>query len=389
MVKKYMGKNKKRCFLFPIFYGKKGQVRGIDFALGMLIFILVFSQIILVLSSLLFPSLLQLESYSKEEDLKKVYDAVFYSPGEPSNWGTIPTSSLTNFRMGLALNENNELDFTKINRLVPDVSDYWKIDYLTAKISFSLTRDFAIDINSPIEIYLTSVTIAFGTITIKGKVQYFEENLAGAKIWAFALDTSNNIAINTTETKKLNSDIGFISTLTLNSSLHYSIAVFAEFGLFQTYKVLRMSRVSGSLDYSISDFAFRPFAKSYTDLPSTIEVMSPRSPQSDEAEAFVLFPFKNSDMKYYHHVLEKKNTEEGDIYYTTMSVPAKGFAVLIIQERIGDTYQAGYIGLPMLLSLDREGIFGPVGKSITSSAISLSHFLFVRGVLIRCRMWYW
>ena len=391
MVKKFMVKKKKQPFFpFISLLNKRGQIRGVDFALAMLIFILVFSQVILVLSTLIFPSLLQLETFSHEEELRKIYHAVFYSEGVPANWAEIPTSSLSNFRFGLALNKNKELDFSKINRLVSDVSDYWRISYLNAKISYSLTRDFAIEVSSPLDIIINSVNVAFGEMTISGNVQYFAENLTDVRVWAFAIDTNNNVATNTTTTKKLSGNtIGFVSTLNINSSQAYSIAVFAEYGMFQTYELLRMTRESGSLEYYYSSFDFRPFARSYSSSPSKVEVFSPRDVLSDEAEGFILFPFTNTEVKYFKVNLDKKTTEEGEIYYGILPVPAKGFAVMLVQERVGDTYRAGYIGIPNILTFTEGGLFGPNVQAITSSAVSVSHYLIVRDVLIRCRMWYW
>jgi len=100
---------------------KIAQIRGVDFALAMLIFILAFSQVVLVLTNLLIPSLVQVETYSHKQDMSKVYHNVFLTEGTPSNWGQIGTASMTDFRLGL-LNNQNSLDFTKINRLVSSIT---------------------------------------------------------------------------------------------------------------------------------------------------------------------------------------------------------------------------------------------------------------------------
>ena len=101
---------------------RRGQVRGIDFALAMLIFIIAFSQIIIVLSNLLIPSLVQMETYSQEQELDTIYSNIFYSQGYPTNWGSIGNSYLSDFRAGLLGNQDS-LDFTKINRFHPDQLD--------------------------------------------------------------------------------------------------------------------------------------------------------------------------------------------------------------------------------------------------------------------------
>ncbi|MHA1686399.1 MAG: hypothetical protein ACTSYD_08305, partial [Candidatus Heimdallarchaeaceae archaeon] len=86
----------------------------------MLIFILAFSQIVLVLSNLLIPSLVQLETFNQEQELNKLYSNVFLSTGNPIEWGTIPTHLINNYRLGL-LGTTNSLDFSKMNRLVTGI----------------------------------------------------------------------------------------------------------------------------------------------------------------------------------------------------------------------------------------------------------------------------
>ncbi|MHA1954184.1 MAG: hypothetical protein ACW96U_09600, partial [Candidatus Heimdallarchaeaceae archaeon] len=157
---------------------RKGQVRGVDFALAMLIFIIAFSQIIIVLSNLLIPSLVQMETYSKEQELDTIYSNIFYSQGYPTNWGSIGNSYLTDFRVGLLGNQES-LDFTKINRLSSGIMDFWQIDYIRTKTSFALIQDFALEIYSPITISFNSVHIAFDKMTINGIVTEYQTPIDG------------------------------------------------------------------------------------------------------------------------------------------------------------------------------------------------------------------
>ena len=89
---------------------KLAQIRGVDFALAMLIFIIAFSQVVLVLTNLLIPSLIQMETYSKEQDLNRLYHNVFLTEGTPSNWGQIGTATMTDFRLGLMNNQYSHFE---------------------------------------------------------------------------------------------------------------------------------------------------------------------------------------------------------------------------------------------------------------------------------------
>ena len=96
--------------LKALFKSTKAQIRGVDFALALLIFVIAFSQVIIVLSNLLIPSLVQMETYSQEQELNKLYSTIFYSEGNPANWGTIATTGLEDLELGL-MGSNLELDY--------------------------------------------------------------------------------------------------------------------------------------------------------------------------------------------------------------------------------------------------------------------------------------
>ncbi len=161
--------NKKGTSFVTFLHQKRAQIRGIDFALALLIFILAFSQVILVLTNLLIPSLVQLEAYSQEQEVNKHFSNVFLTQGTPTSWGTIPTDVLPEFKLGLQ-NTHGLLDFTKINRLVSGVSSYWAIDYVSVKISYSMIKDFVIEITSPINIEINSMEVFYSYIEVKGEV---------------------------------------------------------------------------------------------------------------------------------------------------------------------------------------------------------------------------
>ncbi|MHA1684827.1 MAG: hypothetical protein ACTSYD_00315 [Candidatus Heimdallarchaeaceae archaeon] len=383
--------NKTKKSRKKLWKNKRGQVRGVDFALAMLIFIIAFSQVILVLTSLMFPTLNQMETYSAEQEMNKVYQNVYYSKGTPENWAFLPSSDLTNFRLGLYSTSEDGLDFSKINRLVSDISEYWRITYVKAKTSYSLIRDFSIEIVSPLRLEVTGVSISFNTITVRGEVYHYTTLLEGAEITTFAINQDNQVAMNYTTTKLIGNKVSFLSTMDLTSSNAYSIVVFATFGgIYQDYRVLRLEKEATSLDYSFTNFDFRPFAyQSQTVSTTAVDVSYLRSPTSDEATAFIFYPYQSDRINYINKSLTKASTEEGDIYQgTQIPIPAKGLAIVLIQEIDSGEYKAGYIGLPMFLSNREGGIFAP-SNTPSGTHLSMSHLIPVRGVLVQCFIKYW
>lgn len=368
---------------------KLGQIRGVDFALAMLIFIIAFSQVILVLTNLLIPSLVQMEVYSKEQELNKIYNNVFLTEGNPENWGQIGTASILDFRLGL-VGERNSLDFTKVNRLSSGITSFWTVNYISVKTAYGLINDFAIEISSPISISIDEYTAAFGEIDIYGTVKEYQTNIDGALIWTFVIDADGNVEYNSTSTKDISGTIGFHSSISTLISDYYTFVTFAEVGgIYQDYAVMRIYR--NGLDYSEVSMDYTPFVRENTDSEySAIDVSLERAPLSDEAKALVVFPFTETSVPYHSVDLQKIGSLEGEIYLgEEISIPATGLAVVVVHERENTEYRAGYMGVPMFLSETHGGIYGPYSDIDQVSFISKTYTTFIRELLVKCRIWYW
>ncbi len=383
---------KKRSFLFNKRFNKRGQVRGIDFALAMLIFIIAFSQVVIVIFHLLVPSIMQMDTYNNNQEIDKITNLVFNSPGSPNNWATIGTPNLNDFVMGL--NEaNKELSFSKINRLTPDLIDYWRLDYVSVKVSYGLFKDFAIGIDSPIVLNISSYSIGFGKIVIEGEIydRASVSPIPNVEVTSFAIDTNNSVSVNVTKTQYKNGTYKFKASLSVADSDYYSIAVFAKLSdIYETYKIFRVHRPSESLDYEVVNFDFRPFAFSNSETKSSsLDVHSPRPTVSSSAEAIVLFSDYDFDKAYYKTTLTATSSaDEGNIYLgEKVPLPSEGLAIVLVQETDGSNYRAGYIGIPMILNMNDNSLFGASNILTEGSYIHSTNLYYVRNRLMMCQMW--
>jgi len=383
--------NRRKSKLKVLFRNTKAQIRGVDFALALLIFVIAFSQVIIVLSNLLIPSLVQMETYSQEQELNKLYSNIFYSQGNPSNWGTMPSSGLTDLELGL-MGINFELDYTKINRLTSGISDYWALNYLDIKVAYGLIRDFAVSVYSPISVEIDNVNIAFGEITITGVVKELLTEIEGADIWVLSIDENNNVATNYTTTQNFSGDIRFESVINADETDHYTIVAFAQVGeIYQAYTITRLVKQSAGLEYEIIDFDFQPFVyEDTTKQTSAINVNYERESLSDEATAIVVFPFTGLGVNHYSQSLAKTTLDTENIYQATgIPIPANGLAVLVINDRSDTTYTAGYMGVPMFQNDENGQIFAHSNFAEQTTFISLTKTMLVRNILLKCQVWYW
>lgn len=388
---KFTLKNNHKKKLKAFLKSKKAQIRGVDFALALLIFIIAFSQVIIVLSNLLIPSLVQMENYSQQKEVDKLFTNIFYTQGNPTNWGTTSTAGLSDFQLGL-MGGNSELDFTKINRLTSDISDYWKLNYLNIKVSYGIVRDFAVSIYSPITIEIQDFTAAFGTITLFGVVKEIMTPIEGADVWVVSVDENNNVATNYTTTQNLSGDVKFQAVLNADETNHYTIVAFAQVGeIYQCYTVIRLEKESSGLEYELADFDFRPFVyKSTNQLTSAINVNYERESLSDEATAVVVFPFTGLGVTSYRQSLVQTTLASTNIYQgTDIPIPANGLAVVVVNDRSDTTYTAGYMGIPMFQDDENGQIFAHSSFAEQTSYVSQTKTLLVRNILLKCQIWYW
>lgn len=383
--------NNQKKKLKAFFRNTKAQIRGVDFALALLIFVIAFSQVIIVLSNLLIPSLVQMENYSQQQELDKLYSNIFYTQGNPTDWGTISTAGLVDFKLGL-MGANSELGFTKINRLTSDISEYWAFNYLDVKVSYGLVRDFAVSIYSPITVEVESYTAAFGIITIDGVVKELLTPIADADVWVLSVDDNNNVATNYTTTQNISEEIKFHAVLNADETDHYTIVIFAQVGeIYQAYTVIRLVKSAVGLEYDLVDFNFRPFVyENDAQQTSAIDLNYERESLSDEATGVVVFPFTGLGVTHYSQSLVATTLGSEDIYQgTNIPIPASGLAVLVVNDRSDTTYTAGYMGIPMFQNDENGNIFAHSSFTDQTTYISQTRTMLVRNILLKCQIWYW
>jgi len=125
-------------------------------------------------------------------------------------------------------------------------------------------------------------------------------------------------------------------------------------------------------------------------ISSSVDVRFPRQSISDSAVALSLFPSNNFNRSYQIKAMDKISDEEGDIYSCeALAIPAQGLSVVFVQEVVGSEKRAGVMGIPMFLTEGKGDIYGPITELNTQTYLTETRTMFLRNVLIKCRIWYW
>jgi hypothetical protein len=186
---------------------KRGQIRGIDFAISAFFFVVVLGQLVVVILNANILIITQKETETSRDDIDSLAAKMFGSEGSPANWGDLNSDQPDSF--GLAVQElastGFELDPRKLARLNEEVARITgysgvAVGYETIHELLGLETNiqFHLTIWSPLSIELTPGDhVVSVTTSLLDKEKLEDVNLS-----LFAVNLNNGIlvplAVNTT-----------------------------------------------------------------------------------------------------------------------------------------------------------------------------------------------
>lgn len=162
-----------------IWRNKKGQIQGVDFALAMVIFMIMFAEIIVLTLTFIEPKYQNLENRAFESRAQQVYDAFFSSSGYPNDWEYDYGTEFNSF--GLREISSIELDANKISRINPDSLYSLSYEELKANLSREIDFGFQLTITSLYDVSC-SMTLSQPTGSID-----VSTSIGDCIIWAFVV----------------------------------------------------------------------------------------------------------------------------------------------------------------------------------------------------------
>ncbi len=355
---------------------RKGQIRGVDFQLSMLIFLLVFTAIVAMLAQTFTPSSFRTSSLVDQSLQENIATNIVRGSGCPANWGT--TSSQPDV-FGLGSFDGQDLDIGKLSRLSTEYSA-WKIDYTTAKESLGMaTGGFSVEVRAMFEISADlSVVAVDSNITVSGDVvDRSDIGVSDARVWVYVLDSLGALVSDngTTDTDGLYS---FEMTINLLASPYVAVAISSVHGIHQDFAIGRINEF-GAEEPLGRDSVVIPHANS----TSVVDVHTDAGAEL-AADLYVFhavplgvpFPGNNQSM-----VLNA-----GD-FHSTMAVPPNGTSVLVTVKGSSVSYTA----TPMPCCSKFGGMFGPY-DSLDWAILDFYTTVFlssINGIPLEVKVWTW
>jgi hypothetical protein len=366
---------------------KKGQVRGVDFTLATLIFVLVLTQVLLLLGNIVEPNIDQIDSSNTYEKATTLISQLT-SPGLPINWGT-SFSLPADFSFGLSLPGSEWLDFSKISRISPSSSSNWLVDYTTIAESLKLERnlDIAIEI-SPVYSVTINQTIfhsANTVIDVDGRITSGGLGVNYSRIWIFAIHESGQALSNSsyvfTDSNGYYSSGVDVATVNTLAEDDYLIAVFCQIGGSQSYQVIMVSDGSGTPSFSSG----LTVLQGDTTLGNTLFVEADTSLVAPTAVATVIYPYSTT---FSYQSTSLNSSLQTDATHV-LKAPVNGSAIVFVSQTSVAANQYGFCALPSFIDGGYISIITP-GVEIPENVIQvISQMRICRQVPLLVRIWIW
>jgi len=203
-----------------IFKNKRGQIQGVDFALAMLVFMIMFAEVIVLSLSFLEPKYQNLEDRAFESQAEQIADAFFSSAGYPEKWEYNYPGTLNSF--GLRKVGSTALDANKIARLSPN--GLYSLTYESVKSLLSREGAFGFQLQLQ-SLFQVSGVLVMATPTSTISVITSQGNCA---VWVFVVGPTSEVLF--TQRSTTNSSGGFETSFATAAipDGYYTLVVFAK-----------------------------------------------------------------------------------------------------------------------------------------------------------------
>lgn len=359
-----------------MFRRRRGQIRGIDFAMAMTIFVLVMSQVLILTTTLIQTTSQETRNEVFVSEVDASSGAIVSSTGSPANWETIATGSLpSTWSLGLKQSNGNGVSAAKIGRLNPSNTPNFGLTYndILAGINESLPGyAFQLSIEYKINITILNIATVGSNLNISGIVTKDGFGLNASEIWVNGVSTSGVVTAQTTTL----SDGSFSTLLVYGGLPNYAeIVAIARYG--RAIEAYDNARYVGT--GTITDASMTLQETDSTGAPYQLDITV--SGSDTDYDYYVLFgnPSQSST------ATSTSDTTTGGVT-TSLNIPEHGLAVVVAIGR--NVQETGVAGFPVAIDDQHSSTIAPSSIPVDDSVISTQQ-IFSRGIVLELKIKVW
>jgi hypothetical protein len=353
-------------------FGRRGQVKGIDFSIAIIIYLLVLTQILILTNNVIQLNYQTTRFYQEEAQANNFFDQIAYYPGT-LGWGENQTNELPiDWRFGLeSENHRGTIDPVKLGRLADNTNTDFRLTYndvatslseITSGRSFKISTSYTMNVSS-------SVSNPVGnTLEIEGYVLKHFNPLNHSSVNIYAIN-QDGVLLQPITDIFTNSNGYFETSLTFSTAISFAIVVvIASHGLINQATDIQIFGTPGNI-ITMDLQETHP-----EDAPITLETTTN---SASNLNFFYLFaPLASQDNLGY--------VSGSAITSISMEIPSSG---LLVAVAISNT-ELGYTAFPVALDGTISDEFRPP-QTLSAASQVVNKNVMVRGIILILQITLW
>lgn len=356
---------------------KRAQIQGVDFALAMIIFMIMFAEIIVLSLSFIQPKFQNIDNQIFQSQAEQITETFFESSGYPSYWEYNYTTKFNAF--GLKEVGTTNIDPNKLSRLNP--KGLYAISYENLRgnlsqeqdYSFQLTVDSTFSVNSSL-----SLTPPTGTINI-------QTELGNCLIWEFVVDSSGSVLFtNRTRTNSLGVLTETFSVSGPLSSGFYSLVVFAKSP--SNHFAVDVKQVIVGSDNS--DLGLKLLVQEDENNNGKAIVTTENDGTLNVLSAIILYPYADGSESYGNdsNVITSPTSSET----FNLRMPTNGSSVVLLTGTTATgEYARSFFVFPTTLTTKTNTVFGEYFLPEKEDLIRVEKIVVIRECIFKAVLYIW
>jgi hypothetical protein len=359
-----------------IWRNKKGQIQGVDFALAMVIFMIMFAEIIVLTLTFIEPKYANLDVRAFESRAEQVEDVFFSSTGYPNDWEYDYGTQFHSF--GLRKISSIELDANKLSRVNPESLYSLSYENLKANISREIDIGFQLSITSLFDISCSMVlSQPMGSIDI-------ETSIGDCIIWVFVVAPNGTIIY----TQKTQTDslgdlaLPFTTGAGLLPSGVYTSVVFAKSpsGL---YAIDYTEEMVGS----DTNLGLKLLVQEEQNSNGLVTIQTTNDGSLTSLQATVLYPYKTGEELMGNETFTIASPGASENF--NLRIPTNGTCVTLLTGISATSFSRKTYIFPALLDDDFGTIFGYGIVPENKESIRFERLVVIRECIFKAVLYIW
>ena len=356
---------------------KKAQIQGVDFALAMIIFMIMFAEVIVLSLTFMQPKYQNLEDSAFETRAEQISESFFESAGYPADWEYDYSTEFHSF--GLRDIDSSNLNPNKISRITPN--SLYGITY------DDLIRNFSQERNFGFQLYIDALFDVTTTLTISSPTSSFdvETEIGDCDIWNFVISPNSSIIYKTRATTDASGD--FSDTFDIGSGTqtigYYTLVVFAK-SPTGYYSIEVNQFINGISD----DLGLKLLVQENENTNGMAMINARSSEALSTLTAITLYPFEIGGDAYGNESATIASPNQ--LETLNFRIPTNGTSVTILSgSSLIGSFDREWFAFPSILNAKFDTVFGAEELPENTESIRIEKLVVIRKSVFKAVLYLW